>query len=123
MPKTPAEKLLINPGSSVFQAGDTPETRELLEPLPEDATFVEHADHADVAVLFALSAANLEDLLESHLESFRDTRAAWIGYLKGGRSDINRDSIWDCVKQLGWTLNANVALSDEWSAVRLKAQD
>ena len=120
MAKTPAEKLLIKPGSSVFTAGDTPETRDLLEPMPEDAVIVEHADTADVAVLFAMGRANLDDLLEAHLKTVRATRAAWIGYLKGGRSDINRDSIWARVQELGWTLNANVAISDEWSAVRLK---
>ena len=123
MPKTPAEKLLIKPGSSVFLAGDTPETRELLDPLPENAVVVEHADNADAAVLFAMSRANLDDLLEANLENLGGTRAAWIGYLKGGRSDINRDTIWTRVNELNWTLNANVAISEEWSAVRLKPLD
>ena len=123
MPKTPAEKLLIKPGSSVYKAGDTPETRDLLEPMPEDAVYVEHANNADVAVLFAMSRANLDDLLEANLEDLRGTRAAWIGYLQGGRSNINRDTIWTRVNELNWTLNANVAISEKWSAVRLKALD
>jgi len=84
---------------------------------------VEHANNADVAVLFAMSRANLDDLLEANLEDLRGTRAAWIGYLKGGRSNINRDTIWTRVNELNWTLNANVAISEEWSAVRLKALD
>lgn len=54
---------------------------------------MEHANNADVAVLFAMSRANLDDLLEANLEDLRGTRAAWIGYLKGGRSNINRDTI------------------------------
>ena len=50
----------------------------------------------------------------------RDARATWIAYPKGGRSDINRDSIWARTVELGWTANANVALDEVWSAVRIK---
>ena len=47
-------------------------------------------------------------------------RAIWIGYPKGNKTDINRDSIWKRAEEFGWTLNGNISLSDTWSSVRLK---
>ncbi|MGP5073763.1 SRPBCC family protein [Arthrobacter rhombi] len=122
MPKSIAEKLQIKPKSSLFLAGDNAELRQLLEPLPDDTTTVKAASAADIAVLFTTDSADLEAKAGAHLGDLTSARATWIAYPKGGRSDINRDSIWRRSEELGWTLNANISLSDTWSAVRIKPQ-
>lgn len=119
MPKTIAEKLQIKPGNDVLIVGAEPGQRALLDPLPEDTSVVEGTT-GDVAVLFATDRATLDSLLAETIPTLSDTRAVWIAYPKGNRTDINRDSIWKRAEELSWTLNANVALGDIWSAVRIK---
>lgn len=122
MTKTIAEKLQVKSGNEVLIGGASPEQRALLEPLPEGATAVEGVTRAtkDVAVIFASDRATLDEQLAESLPLLADARAPWIAYPKANRTDINRDSIWRRVEELGWTLSANVALSDTWSAVRIK---
>jgi hypothetical protein len=120
MEKTVAQKLQIKPGNAVFVTGGDPQTRALIDPLPEGARLVHDAAEADAAILFTIDRVELETTLAEHLSSLAGVRAPWIGYPKGGRSDINRDIIWGRLADLGWRLNSNIALSAEWSAVRLK---
>lgn len=122
MPRTPAEKLQIKPGTELLFGPSTPEHRALLDPLPEGVAVVDgiHRDTADVAVMFASDRDELDALLSEVLPLLSAPRAVWIGYPKGNKADINRDSIWRRVEEVGWTLNANISLSDVWSSVRLK---
>lgn len=122
MARTTAEKLQIKPGSELLLGDADPEVRALLDPLPEGVTVVDGADRdtEGVAVMFASSRDELDVLLAQTFPRLASPRAVWIGYPKGNKADINRDSIWRLAEESGWTLNANVSLSDTWSAVRLK---
>lgn len=120
MTRSIAQKLGIRPGTRVFGIDPGGEVLGLLDPLPGGVVIAGSADDADAAVLACRCAAELESLLAAHAEALRRIRAPWIAYRKGGRSDINRDSIWRRVEAERLTLNSNVALSEEWSAVRLK---
>lgn len=122
MPRTTAEKLQIKPGNELLIGPSTPDQRALLDPLPEGVAVVDgiHRDTTDVAVMFASDRDELEALLNEVLPLLSTPRAVWIGYPKGNKADINRDSIWQRVEEVGWTLNANISLSDVWSSVRLK---
>ncbi|OYN90689.1 DUF3052 domain-containing protein [Parenemella sanctibonifatiensis] len=124
MARTIAEKLQIKPGSELLLGPSSPEQRGLLDPLPEDVTVVEGIDRdtSDVAVMFATSRAELDALFEETFPKLTSPRAVWIGYPKGNKADINRDSIWKRAEESGWTANANISLSDVWSSVRLKPQ-
>ena len=122
MTRTVAEKLQIKPGTEVLFGPSTPQQRALLDPLPEGVTVVDgiERDTADVAVMFAGSRRELDALLADVMPLLTAPRAVWIGYPKGNRADINRDSIWARVQEFGWTLNGNISLGDEWSSVRAK---
>lgn len=122
MARTIAEKLQIKPHTEVLFGPSTAELRALLDPLPEGVTVVEGIDRdtTDVAVLFAHSRDELDSLLIDIFPLFTTPKAVWIGYPKGNKADINRDSIWKRVEASGWTLNGNISLSDTWSSVRLK---
>lgn len=122
MPRTIAEKLQIKPNTEVLFGPSIPEQRALLDPLPEDVTVVNsiERDTTDVAVMFASDRDELDALLTEVFPLFTTPRAVWIGYPKGNKADINRDSIWKRAEKLGWTLNGNISLSDTWSSVRLK---
>ncbi|ACQ82405.1 hypothetical protein Bcav_4167 [Beutenbergia cavernae DSM 12333] len=125
MPRTIAEKLQIRPNTEVLFGPSTPEQRALLDPLPEGVILVDGIDRdtSDVAVMFARNRDELDALLIGTFPLFTTPKAIWIGYPKGNKADINRDSIWERAEEVGWTLNGNVSLSDTWSSVRLKRQD
>jgi hypothetical protein len=117
-----AEKLQIKPNTELLFGPSTPEQRALLDPLPEGVTVVDgiERDTTDVAVMFASDRDELDALLIDVLPLLATPRAIWIGYPKGNKTDINRDSIWKRAEEFGWTLNGNISLSDTWSSVRLK---
>lgn len=121
MTRTVAEKLQIKPGSELLFDGSD-EQLALLAPLPLDVSVVRgiERDTDGVAFAFAADRERLDHLLADTLPALVSFRAAWIGYRKGGRSDINRDRIWERAEEEGWTLNGNIAVSDEWSSVRFR---
>ena len=120
MAKSVPEKLTVKVGDSLFLDGIDDEWRKLLSPLPDDVTVCSEPADAQVLVMFVGDRADLDTKADAHLPSAEAARAVWFAYPKGGRADINRDSIWRRMEEIGWTLNANVSLSDYWSAVRAK---
>ena len=118
--KTTAQKLFIKPGDTLFLAGGNQGLHALLDPLPEGTEVTGQIDQASAVVLFAQDQTTLDGLLDDWLDSGAGARVFWIGYPKGGRSDLNRDSIWKDLQTRGGTLNANISLSEDWSSVRVK---
>lgn len=122
MARTIAEKLQIKPDTELLFGPATAEQQTLLDPLPEAVTVVHGIvrDTTGVAVMFADDRNELDSLLIDVFPLLMAPTAVWIGYPKGNKSDINRDSIWKRAGESGWALNGNISLSDTWSAVRLK---
>jgi hypothetical protein len=118
--KTTAQKLFIKPGDALYLGGGHQGLHALLDPLPEDVLLTQDIGEATAVVLFAQDQRSLDGVLDDWLEPALGARVLWIGYPKGGRSDINRDSIWRDIQGRGHTLNANIPLSGEWSSVRVK---
>jgi hypothetical protein len=118
--KTTAQKLFIKPGDVLYLGGGHQGLHALLDPLPGDVLLTQDVGEATAVVLFAQDQRSLDGVLDDWLEPALGARVLWIGYPKGGRSDINRDSIWKDLQRRGHTLNANVPLSGEWSSVRVK---
>jgi hypothetical protein len=118
--KTTAQKLFIKPGDALYLGGGHQGLHALLDPLPEDVLLTQDIGEATAVVLFAQDQRSLDGVLDDWLEPALGARVLWIGYPKGGRSDIDRDSIWRDIQGRGHTLNANIPLSGEWSSVRVK---
>lgn len=122
MARTIAEKLQIKPNTELLFGPSTAQQRALLDPLPEGVTAIDGIDRdtEGVAVMFANDREELDSLLTNVFPLLRAPTAVWIGYPKGNKADINRDSIWKRAEEFGWILNGNISLSDTWSSVRLK---
>ncbi len=118
--KTTAQKLFIKSGDTLFLGGGHQGLHALLDPLPEGVILTEDLAEATAVVLFAQDQKSLDGVLDDWLEPALGARVLWIGYPKGGRSDINRDTIWKDVEARGHRLNANIPLSEEWSSVRVR---
>lgn len=118
--KTAAEKLLIKPDTSVWVSH--PEHRALLGPLPDGVTLADAPADATTAVLFAGDAEDLDDVLTEHAAELARPAYVWFAYPKGGRSDLNRDSLWPIVaERTGMRPITQIALDDTWSALRFRA--
>lgn len=122
MTKTVAEKLQAKPDSVVFFHASE-DQRAAVGPLPEGARETMRPEEAGVVVLFARDRAELDVVLGQYLPRIGGAKAPWVVYPKGNRSDINRDSIWTRVGELGWRLNSNVSVDEHWSALRMKPLD
>jgi hypothetical protein len=118
--KTTAQKMSIRAADTLYLGGGHQGLHALLDPLPEGITLTHQITDATAVVLFAQDQKSLDGVLDDWLEPALGARVLWIGYPKGGRSDINRDTIWKDVEARGHRLNANVPLSEEWSSVRIK---
>lgn len=117
--KTVAEKLLVKPGTSVWVSH--PGRQSLLDPLPAGARVVDGPADAGVAVVFADDAESVRTVLASHRDTVAAPPVVWVAYPKGGRTDINRDSLWPIVGEFGLRPNGQVAIDDVWSALRFRA--
>jgi hypothetical protein len=117
--KTIAQKLLVKPGTTVWVSH--PGRRELLDPLPAGVRIADGPAEAGVAVVFADDAASARAVLEQHRDTVTTPPVVWIAYPKGGRADINRDTLWPIVVEFGLRPNGQVAIDDVWSALRFRA--
>ena len=120
--KSVAQKLLIKPKASVWLSAKA--KAPLLEPLPEGAKHVSRLEHATAAILFAEDEGALRKLLAKvGAERLAGPEVLWIAYPKGNRSDINRDSVWPIVGELGMRPIGQVAVDEVWSALRFRPAD
>lgn len=117
--RTVAEKLLVKPGDVIAVAAPEAGLGALLEPLPEGAR-TGSAEEAAVAVVFVRTRAELLERFAAELPALGAARAVWFVYPKGGRADVNRDTIIREAGAFGWRPISNVAVDDVWSAVRVR---
>jgi len=116
--KTVADKLLLRPGGSVWVSD--PERAGLLGPLPGGAVLVGSAAEATVAIVVAGSAAEVRAALAGNAADLAKAVAFWVAYPKGGRADINRDTLWPILAEHAFRPIGQVALDETWSALRFR---
>jgi hypothetical protein len=116
--KTVAQKLLIKPTTALWVASDEDLSR--LGPLPEGVSRVGSLTEAATAVLFVADEASLRLAVTAHGVELARVPTFWVAYPKGGRADINRDTLWPIVAELGLRPITQVAIDDVWSALRFR---
>jgi hypothetical protein len=78
---------------------------------------------ADVVVVFVRDRAQLESALPSALENIPKAAIIWIAYPKLTSklaSDLSRDSVRVLVAESGLDTVSQIAIDDDWSALRVK---
>jgi hypothetical protein len=118
--KPPAEKLELKPGMSAAILF-APEDVDL--GVADDVTTGVDPDEADFILLFASDQLHAEERIRAVAPSIRATTVTWIAYPKGSKAkglDISRDTIGRFVPSVGLVVNANFAIDDIWSAVRVR---
>lgn len=116
--KSIAQKLLIKPETAFWVAADADLDR--LGPLPPSTRRVATPGEAAVAVLFVDSEATLRQAIADDGAPLAGVPVLWVAYPKGGRADVNRDSLWPVVAELGLRPISQVAVDEVWSALRFR---
>lgn len=116
--KSMPEKLGIKAGNAVWLSDAA--RSDLVGPLPEGGRIVPELADAAVAVVFAESGGALRELLEAERANLRAPGVLWVAYPKGGRADINRDTLWPILAEHGLRPVSQVALDETWSALRFR---
>ena len=120
--KTAAQKMFLKPGMTAALLHVPPALRERLG-VPDDVTVTADAEGAGFILEVAETQAQAEERLTALAPVIGTGTVAWLAYPKGAKAagrDISRDTIWAFVQTLGLRLNANIAVDDAWSAVRMR---
>lgn len=75
------------------------------------------------AVLFAQNKAVLDDIIPKLVPRLEDDALLWVAYPKksgGVSSDMTRDNGWDAIYSVGYEPVTQVAIDDNWSALRFR---
>lgn len=77
-------------------------------------------------VLFAAQRKKLDELAPKVISRLADEAVFWVAYPKKSgsiKSDITRDHGWDAVMGAGYDPVTQVAIDDEWSALRFRKSE
>ncbi len=118
MAKTTAEKLLLKPGTALWCSDAA--RLALLGGLPEGVAVASRIASATAAIVFVESEAAARAAVKRHAKALLATPLVWFLYPKGGRADINRDSLWPIVAEHGMRPITQVAVDETWSALRFR---
>ena len=122
--KSIAQKLQIKEGRRVLMVNAPVGYQDQLDPLPPGVIVSTESEvPADVIQVFIQNRAELENWLPRLRPLMEADGIMWVTYHKGTSSvqtDINRDSIWAFAQTIGMSAVAQVAIDDDWSAMRLK---
>jgi hypothetical protein len=81
---------------------------------------------ADLVHLFVESREQFKERFSQAANACKEDGALWISYPKSkGKTlyDINRDSLWNLLLAAGFHPVSQIALNEEWSAVRVKRNE
>jgi len=119
--KSVAAKLLIAAGDVVWISD--PGRSALLGGLPAGTRLdrgAEPGEDVRVAVVVADDEATVHRVLGTAIARLRTVPVLWVAYPKGGRSDINRDTLWPILAREGLRPITQVAIDGTWSALRFR---
>lgn len=114
------KKLGIRDNCSVMLINPPAHFERKLDPLPAYTKIVDDATNANVAVLFALSLAELARDFRSLAEGLPDKSALWIAWPKkasGVKTDLDGEIVREFGLDAGWVDYKVCAIDETWSGL------
>jgi hypothetical protein len=122
--KTVAQKLGLKAGKTLAVRQPPENVVTLIGALPSGAKLATAENKPCALILmFAKDMAALAKGLPGCKRRLEPGGALWVAYIKGTspkKTDINRDSIRDYVATIGLDTVSQIAVDEDWSALRLK---
>jgi hypothetical protein len=122
--KTVAQKLGLKASKTLAVRQQPDDVAALIGALPSGAKLVTaESKPCALILMFAKDMAALAKGLPGCKRQQEPGGALWVAYIKGTspkKTDINRDSIRDYVATIGLDTVSQIAIDDDWSALRLK---
>jgi hypothetical protein len=122
--KSVAQKLGLKPGRVLLVRHAPAPISRILGAVPDGAEITETgAGRFPLVLVFAKDRSALVKELPGCKAKLEAGGALWIAYAKGTSSratDINRDSIREYAITMGLDTVSQIAIDDDWSALRLK---
>jgi hypothetical protein len=118
------KKLLLKPGMRAMVINAPAGYLDRITPLPEGVTLVDGGP-VDWVQVFLRDKAEVDALAPHGIEALKAQGVLWLCYPKGGAkagTDINRDKGWDVVVQAGWSGVTQIAVDEQWSALRFRPE-
>jgi hypothetical protein len=122
--KTPAEKMRLRSGMTAVLL-QVPDELDGRLGVPAGVSRVDDPARADFVLCCVTTQAEAEACLGQLAAAVGPTTVAWLAYPKGSSAagyDLNRDTIAAFARTLGLAGVAMVALSETWSALRVRRQ-
>jgi Protein of unknown function (DUF3052) len=122
--KAVAQKLGLKSGMTLLVRMPPDGVAALIGALPDGAALIfETKTPCALILMFAKDKAALAKGLPDCKRKLAPGGALWVAYVKGTsalKTDINRDSIREYVATIGLDTVAQIAIDNDWSALRLK---
>jgi hypothetical protein len=122
--KNVAQKLGLKPGKQLLVKQPPGEIETMIGVLPSGAELVVGGAKPSARILlFAGDKAALVKALPACKRQLELGGALWVAYVKvtsSKKTDINRDSIREYAGTVGLDTVSQIAIDDDWSALRLK---
>ncbi|MBP7334999.1 hypothetical protein [Niveispirillum sp.] len=119
--KTITDKLGFKPGKQAWML-DSPENMWKIIDLPVERPIGD----IDLLLGFAIDVAALAGLADRMLPIYKRGGALWVAHPKKSgtiKSDLSRDAGWEGLTREGLIPVTQIALDDDWSALRFRYRD
>jgi len=86
---------------------------------------MEQDGDSEAALLFLNDLGEVRERVPPVLERIAAGGPVWIAYPRkssGTKTDVDRDTLWAAVVEMGWAPVRQIAVDEKWSAVRFRPQ-
>jgi hypothetical protein len=121
------KKLRLQPGHRALVINSPRAYSGILGTVGEGVRFVEaQSSDVDFVHLFVRNQADLDRYFDAALKSIKYDGLFWISYPKGSskvETDLNRDILWELLKEKGIRPVTQVSIDETWSAMRFRPRE
>ena len=118
------EKLRLRGDMKVAVLNNPGNYGDLTGGLPDGVIIVDESEEkVDFVHLFVSDQAELEKFIDVAIDTVKYDGLLWVSYPKGSskvETDVNRDVLWELLKEKGIRPVMQISINETWSALRFR---